>query len=136
MLFISLGGFLVRYVENGVREDFGKITLKGLRVPLCRLDEEDYLEVVLGKKSVKTRARDEISLRDAEGGQVSDDLSVEVLDLSARAEHCLQRAGIASIGQLCAMNEEELFRIRNMGKKTVEEVKDKLSKLGCGLKEI
>ena len=126
----------MRYVENGVREDFGKITLKGLRVPLCRLDEEEHLAVVFGKKSVKARARDEISLRDAEGGQVSDDLSIEVLDLSARAEHCLQRVGVATIGQLCAMNEEELFRIRNMGKKTVEEVKDKLSKLGWGLIEI
>ena len=126
----------MRYIENGVREDFGKITLKGLRVPLWRLDEEEYLEVVFGKKSVKARARDEISLRDAEGGQVSDDLSIEVLDLSARAEHCLQRVGVATIGQLCAMNEEELFRIRNMGKKTVEEVKDKLSKLGWGLIEI
>lgn len=126
----------MRYVENGVREDFGKITLKGLRVPLCRLDEEEYLKVVFGKKSVKARARDEISLRDAEGGQVSDDLSIEVLDLSARAEHCLQRVGVTTIGQLCAMNEEELFRIRNMGKKTVEEVKDKLSKLGWGLIEI
>ena len=126
----------MRYVENGVREDFGKITLKGLRVPLCKLDEEEYLEVVFGKKSVKARARDEISLRDAEGGQVSDDLSIEVLDLSARAEHCLQRVGVTTIGQLCAMNEEELFRIRNMGKKTVEEVKDKLSKLGWGLIEI
>ena len=126
----------MRYVENGVREDFGKITLKGLRVPLCRLDEEEYLEVVFGKKSVKARARDEISLRDAEGGQVSDDLSIEVLDLSARSEHCLQRVGVTTIGQLCAMNEEELFRIRNMGKKTVEEVKDKLSKLGWGLIEI
>ena len=126
----------MRYVENGVREDFGKITLKGLRVPLCRLDEEEYLEVVFGRKSVKGRARDEISLRDAEGGQVSDDLSIEVLDLSARAEHCLQRVGVANIGQSCAMNEEELFRIRNMGKKTVEEVKDKLSKLGWGLIEI
>ena len=126
----------MRYVENGVREDFGKITLKGLRVPLCRLDEEEYLEVVFGKKSVKARARDEISLRDAEAGQVSDDLSIEVLDLSARAEHCLQRVGVTTIGQLCAMSEEDLFRIRNMGKKTVEEVKDKLSKLGWGLIEI
>ena len=126
----------MRYVENGVREDFGKITLKGLRVPLCRLDEEEQLEVVFGKKSVKARARDEISLRDAEAGQVSDDLSIEVLDLSARAEHCLQRVGVTTIGQLCAMSEEELFRIRNMGKKTVEEVKDKLSKLGWGLIEI
>ena len=126
----------MRYVENGVREDFGKLTLKGLGVPLCRLNEEEYLEVVFGRKSVKGRARDEISLRDAEGGQVSDDLSIELLDLSARAEHCLQRVGVATIGQLCAMNEEELFRIRNMGKKTVEEVKDKLSKLGWGLIEI
>ena len=105
-------------------------------MPLCRLDEEEYLKVVFGKKSVKARARDEISLRDAEAGQVSDDLSIEVLDLSARAEHCLQRVGVTTIGQLCAMNEEELFRIRNMGKKTVEEVKDKLSKLGWGLIEI
>ena len=126
----------MRYVENGVREDFGKITLKGLRVPLCRLDEEEYLEVVFGKKSVKARARDEISLRDAAAGQVSDDLSIEVLDLSARAEHFLQRVGVTTIGKLCAMSEEELFRIRNMGKKTVEEVKDKLSKLGWGLIEI
>ena len=48
----------------------------------------------------------------------------------------MQRVGVTTIGQLCAMNEEELFRIRNMGKKTVEEVKDKLSKLGWGLIEI
>ena len=58
------------------------------------------------------------------------------MELSARAEHCLQRAGVTTIGELCAMSEEELFRIRNMGKKTVEEVKDKLSKLGWGLIEI
>ena len=62
----------MRYVENGVREDFGKITLKGLRVPLCRLDEEEYLEVVFGRKSsvnhknLGTNGR--IYIIDAEGG--------------------------------------------------------------------
>ena len=129
----------MRYVENGVREDFGKITLKGLRVPLCRLDEEEYLEVVFGRKSSgthgKPRIRGEIHVIDTEGEQVSDEVSIDILDLSARAGHCLQRARIATLAQLCAMTEEELFRIRNMGKKTVEEVKDKLNKIGCGLRE-
>ena len=129
----------MRYVENGVREDFGKITLKGLRVPLCRLDEEEYLEVVFGRKSSgthgKPRTRGEIHVIDMEGEQVSDELSIDILDLSARAGHCLQRARITTISQLCSMTEEELFRIRNMGKKTVEEVKGKLSKIGYGLRE-
>lgn len=129
----------MRYVENGVREDFGKLTLKGLGVPLCRLNEEEYLEVVFGRKSSgthgKLRTRTELYVKDAEGVQVSDEVSFEILDLSARAGHCLQRARIATISQLCAMTEEELYRIRNMGKKTVEEVKDKLSKIGYGLRE-
>ena len=129
----------MRYVENGVREDFGKLTFKGLGVPLCRLNEEEYLEVVFGRKSSgtrgKLRTRTEIYVKDAKGVQVSDEVSFEILDLSARAGHCLQRARIATISQLCAMTEEELYRIRNMGKKTVEEVKDKLSKIGYGLRE-
>ena len=129
----------MRYVENGVREDFGKITLKGLGVPLCKLDEEEYLEVVFGRKSSdnhkKLGTNGRIYVIDAEGGQACDELSIDILDLSARAGHCLQRARIDTIGQLCTMTEEELYRIRNMGKKTVDEVKDKLSKIGCVLRE-
>ena len=129
----------MRYVENGVREDFGMLTLKGLGVPLCKLDEEEYLEVVFGRKSGRThgkpRIRGEIHVIDTEGEQVSDEVFIDILDLSARAGHCLQRARIDTIGQLCTMTEEELYRIRNMGKKTVDEVKDKLSKIGCVLRE-
>ena len=129
----------MRYVENGVREDFGKLTLKGLGVPLCRLDEEEYLEVVFGRKSSenhrRVRAREGAIVIDIDGQPVSDEISIDILDLSARAGHCLQRARIATISQLCAMTEEELYRIRNMGKKTVEEVKDMLSKIGYGLRE-
>ena len=40
--FVSLGGFFMRYVENGVREDFAKLTFKGLNAPLCELDEEEW----------------------------------------------------------------------------------------------
>lgn len=129
----------MRYVENGVRGDFGKLTLKGLSVPLCRLDEEEYLEIVFGRKSSENRrsvrAREGTAVIVIDGQPVSDEGSIDILELSARAGHCLQRARITTISQLCAMTEEELFRIRNMGKKTVEEVKDKLSKIGYGLRK-
>ena len=129
----------MRYVENGVREDFGKLTLKGLSVPLCRLDEEEYLEIVFGRKSSVNRRRvmasEGTSVIYIDGQPLSDEVSIDILDLSARAGHCLQRARITTISQLCAMTEAELFRIRNMGKKTVDEVKDKLSKIGCVLRE-
>lgn len=47
----------MRYVENGVREDFAKLTFKGLNVPLCELDEEEWLEVVFGIRAVEAMGR-------------------------------------------------------------------------------
>ena len=120
----------MRYVENGVREDFAKLTFKELNVPLCELDEEEWLEVVFGIKSSSSDVKknpggksDTVSLQ---GSSTCGDASIDILELSARAEHCLQRAGVTTIGKLCAMSEEELSKLRNMGKKTVEEVKAKL----------
>ena len=128
----------MRYVENGVREDFAKLTFKGLNVPLCELDDEEWLEVVFGIKSSSSDVKknpggksDTVSLQ---GSSTCGDASIDILELSARAEHCLQRAGITTIGELCAMSQEELSRLRNMGKKSVEEVKEKLSKLGYELR--
>ena len=128
----------MRYVENGVREDFAKLTFKGLNVPLCELDEEEWLEVVFGIKSSSSDVKknpggksDTVSLQ---GSSTCGDASIDILELSARAEHCLQRAGVTTIGELCAMSEEELSKLRNMGKKTVEEVKAKISKLGYELR--
>lgn len=128
----------MRYVENGVREDFGKLTLKGLKVPLCKLDEDEWLEVVFGIKSSRSYGKknaggksDAVSLQ---GSSTCADASIDILELSARAQHCLQRARVTTIGELCAMSEEELSRLRNMGKKTIEEVKAKLRKMGYELR--
>ena len=128
----------MRYVENGVREDFAKLTFKGLNMPLCELDEEEWLEVVFGiKSSIRYRKKNAGGKSDAvglKGSSTCGDASIDILELSARAEHCLQRAGVTTIGKLCAMSEEELSKLRNMGKKTVEEVKAKISKLGYELR--
>lgn len=54
---------------------------------------------------------------------------IERLDLSPRAYHCLRRAGISRIEQLFAMDDEDYLKVRNLGKKSTEEIKQKLMKM-------
>lgn len=58
------------------------------------------------------------------------DLSIDELDLSVRSFNCLRRAGIKSIKQLTYMTEDEIMKIRNMGKKSLREIRDKMLMLG------
>ena len=55
------------------------------------------------------------------------DMTIEDLDLSVRSFNCLKRAGINTVRDLVAMTEEELIKVRNLGRKSLEEVKKKLS---------
>lgn len=61
------------------------------------------------------------------------DAPIEELELSVRSFNCLKRAGINSIGDLCARTENEMAKVRNLGKKSMEEVKQKLAALGLAL---
>ncbi|HBR85684.1 MAG TPA: DNA-directed RNA polymerase subunit alpha [Firmicutes bacterium] len=54
------------------------------------------------------------------------DQPIETLDLNVRAFNCLKRAGIVTVGDLINKSEDELMKIRNLGKKSIKEVKDKL----------
>ena len=55
---------------------------------------------------------------------------IEDLDLSVRSYNCLKRAGIQTVEELTQKTEEEMMRVRNLGKKSLKEVKDKLENLG------
>ena len=63
------------------------------------------------------------------------DQSVEVLDLSIRAYNCLRRSRIDTIRELTNKTELDLMRVRNMGRKSLLEIKTKLEELGLSLKE-
>lgn len=123
----------MRFVDNGVPEDFARLTFDGLTVPLCRLSEEEYMWVVHGVtdyiSKVGTNARSTIINVQVIKPSYFDD-SIDVLELSVRAEHCLQRANIKTVGQLCGMTEFELSQIRNLGAKSVREIKEKLKVIG------
>ena len=60
--------------------------------------------------------------------------TIEELDLSVRSYNCLKRAGINTVHDLTEKTEPEMMKVRNLGRKSLEEVKVKLADLGLGLK--
>ena len=63
------------------------------------------------------------------------EMTVEELDLSVRSFNCLKRAGINTVSELTAKTEDEMMKVRNLGKKSLEEVQEKLDELGLSLRE-
>lgn len=63
------------------------------------------------------------------------ELTIEELDLSVRSYNCLKRAGINTVQELTFKTEEEMMKVRNLGKKSLEEVQNKLTELGLSLKK-
>ncbi len=62
-------------------------------------------------------------------------MPIEELDLSVRPYNCLKRAGINTVGDLMQRTEEEIVSVKNFGRKSLDEVKDKLTQLGLSLKK-
>ena len=60
-------------------------------------------------------------------------MSVNEIELSVRAANCLNNANITTVGQLAQKTEAEMLKYRNFGKKSLNEIKDKLVQLGLGL---
>ena len=62
------------------------------------------------------------------------EMTIEELDLSVRAYNCLKRAGINTVAELVQRNQEDMMKVRNLGKKSLEEVEQKLIALGLALR--
>ena len=63
------------------------------------------------------------------------EMTIEELDLSVRSYNCLKRAGINTVQELANKTEEDMMKVRNLGRKSLEEVKHKLEELGLGLRK-
>lgn len=63
------------------------------------------------------------------------DMTIEELDLSVRSYNCLKRAGINTVQELTEKTEDEMMKVRNLGRKSLDEVIQKLNALGLSLKE-
>lgn len=68
-----------------------------------------------------------------ESGSKTMEMTIEDLDLSVRSYNCLKRAGINTVAELVQKTEEDMMKVRNLGRKSLEEVKKKLIELGLAL---
>ena len=63
------------------------------------------------------------------------EMTIEELELSVRSFNCLKRAAINTVEELTQKSEDDMMKVRNLGKKSLDEVKKKLEELGLGLRE-
>ncbi|OCN03511.1 DNA-directed RNA polymerase subunit alpha [Erysipelotrichaceae bacterium MTC7] len=94
----------------------------------------DHLELLTNVHEV-VNEMDSV-MKDVQGEVVNKGLvmMIEDLDLSVRSYNCLKRAGIQTVEELTQKTEDEMMRVRNLGKKSLKEVKDKIYDLGLSFK--
>lgn len=97
-----------------------KILIEHLNLFVTMSDHIDDMEIMVEK--------------DEESDDHLTDMPIEELDLSVRSYNCLKRAGINTVGELSQKTEEDMMKVRNLGKKSLEEVQQKLKALGLSLK--
>ena len=133
-------------VENtrvGQITDFDKLTLEIWTDGSIRPDEAISLAAKILSTHIElfvnlTEQVDDVEItsdRKEEDLEKLLEMTIEELDLSVRSYNCLKRAGINTVGELVRKTEDEMMKVRNLGKKSLEEVEQKLQELGFGFSQ-
>lgn len=134
--------FGVTNTRVGNMTNYDKLTLEvwtdGSIDPALAIDKagailQEYLQMFRTTNNT-ILATDESSMvhKDDKGASIS----IEDLDLSVRSTNCLRRAGINTIDDLCMKTEDDMMKIRNLGRKSLDEIKKKLALMGKSFKLI
>jgi len=94
---------------------------------------EEHLKLFTGL-SESTRAFDIMVDKEEDQKDKALEMSIEELELSVRSFNCLKRAGINTVQELTQKSEDDMMRIRNLGRKSLDEVKNKLTEMSLGFK--
>ena len=140
---IKKANYTVENTRVGERTDFDSLTLEIWTDATIDVNEALSASAAilcehLGLFTALTDTNAGPSFRDAEdSGRKNSklDVAIEDLDFSVRTYNCLKRAGINSIGDLVARSEDEMMKVRNLGKKSLDEVIFKLEDMGLSLAE-
>ena len=90
----------------------------------------DHLELLVNIDKSIAESEDSMKEKSNEQKTKKIHMSIEDMDLTVRSYNCLKRAGITSVEELTQKTEEEMARVRNLGKKSLKEVKEKLNSMG------
>ncbi|MEI6357291.1 MAG: DNA-directed RNA polymerase subunit alpha C-terminal domain-containing protein, partial [Verrucomicrobiota bacterium] len=96
---------------------------------------QHHLDVFVGYDKNAIEFEEEQKPQDDEKSKLRKllNMSVNEIELSVRAANCLNNANITSVGQLAMKTEAEMLKYRNFGKKSLNEIKEKLTGLGLSL---
>jgi DNA-directed RNA polymerase subunit alpha len=94
-----------------------------------------HLDVFVGYDKNAVEFEEVVDKQDEEKSKMKKllNMSVNEIELSVRAANCLNNANITTVGQLAMKSEQEMLKYRNFGKKSLNEIKDKLQALGLSL---
>jgi len=138
----------VRYaIENarvGQRTDYDRLVMEiwtdGRLSPDDALTQasailQHHLDVFVGYDKNAVEFEEVAEKQDDEKSKLRKllNMSVNEIELSVRAANCLNNANITTVGQLALKSEQEMLKYRNFGKKSLNEIKDKLAALGLSL---
>ena len=132
--------FTVEDTRVGNRTDYDKLTLEIWTDGSIRPDEalgdaagilQDSLSIFRLSADLAESANRELEPKDKDPGE----MTIEDLDLSVRSYNCLKRAGINFVSDLSLKTEDEMMKVRNLGRKSLDEVKMKLLSIGISLRE-
>ena len=140
---VSRVNYQVEHTRVGKRNDFDKLTLdvwtngsidpreaislaakvltEHLTIFVELTDEAKNAEMMVEKEETRKEKKLE--------------MTIEELDLSVRSYNCLKRAGINTVQELTDKTESDMMKVRNLGRKSLEEVKVKLENLGLSLRQ-
>ena len=93
----------------------------------------DHLQLFIGLNDNIRDMKVMIEKEEEEKDKVLD-MTIEELDLSVRSYNCLKRAGINTVLELTQKSKDDMMKVRNLGKKSLEEVQEKMGTLGLSLK--
>jgi DNA-directed RNA polymerase subunit alpha len=96
---------------------------------------QHHLDVFVGYDKNAVEFEEVVDKQDEEKTKLKKllNMSVNEIELSVRAANCLNNANITTVGQLAMKSEQEMLKYRNFGKKSLNEIKDKLAALGLTL---
>jgi DNA-directed RNA polymerase subunit alpha len=136
--------FGVESARVGQRTDYDKLIVEiwtdGRITPDDALTQasailQHHLDVFVGYDKNAVEFEEETRKEDDDKSKMRKllNMSVNEIELSVRAANCLNNANITTVGQLAMKTEQEMLKYRNFGKKSLNEIKDKLSSLGLSL---
>ena len=136
--------YSVEAARVGQRTDYDRLILEvwtdGRLTPDDALTQSSailahHLDVFVGYDKNAVEFEEVVDKQDEEKGKMKKllNMSVNEIELSVRAANCLNNANITTVGQLAMKSEQEMLKYRNFGKKSLNEIKDKLTGLGLSL---